>query len=201
MITNTLSATLSQCIAVIAKSAAVAAFALSVVEAFDTSTSAGITRLRVHHVYVAIALTGPTFSANFMWVSVITRGALLTPGTFISLVADTKHLAGVRTLIARARELPTTAGTVRTHAGATVISRSQDGVTIVTTQTPLTVVASGVISAGQTLSGLWVALLRVAIASAGATVRETPVSRETSVTLPSIRSSNTLALTSGLMTV
>lgn len=64
---------------------------------------------------------------------------------------------------------------------------------------PLAVVASGVVSAGQTLSGVRVTLLSVAITSARATVRETPVSRQTTVTLPPIRSGNTFTLTRGLM--
>lgn len=59
--------------------------------------------------------------------------------------------------------------------------------------------SSGVVPAGQTLSREWVALLSVAIASAGATVRESPVSRQTAVALPPIRSGNTLALTGGLV--
>lgn len=64
---------------------------------------------------------------------------------------------------------------------------------------PLAVVASGVVSAGHTLPGVRVTLLSVAITSARATVRETPVSRQTTVTLPPIRSGNTFTLTRGLM--
>lgn len=60
--------------------------------------------------------------------------------------------------------------------------------------------SSSVVSAGQTLTRERVALLGVAIASAGATVRETPVSRQTAVALPPIRSVNTLTLTGGLVT-
>ncbi len=56
--------------------------------------------------------------------------------TFISLVADTEHLVGVKALITRAGELSAAARTVRTHAGAAVVSRAQDGVTIVAIQTP-----------------------------------------------------------------
>lgn len=199
MITHTLSAALCQCIAVITELAAVASLALGVVQAFETSARSGITGLRVRHVDVVVALTGPAFSAHLVWVSVITRGAFFTPGTFISLVADAEHLVGVEALITRAGELSSAAGTVRTHAGAAVVSRAQDGVTIVAIQTPLAVVSRGVVPAGQTLSRERVALLSVAIASAGATVRESPVSRQTAVTLPPIRSGNTLALTGGLV--
>lgn len=57
--------------------------------------------------------------------------------TFISLVADAEHLVGVEALITRAGELSAAAGTIRTHAGAAVVSRAQDGVTIVAIQTPV----------------------------------------------------------------
>lgn len=56
--------------------------------------------------------------------------------TFISLVADTEHLVGVEIFITPAGKLPAAAGSVRTHAGAAVVSRAQDRVTIVAVQTP-----------------------------------------------------------------
>ncbi len=75
------STALGQCIAVITELAAVAALALAVVQAFETSARSGVTGLRVHHVDVVVALTGPAFSAHLVWVSIITRGAFFTPGT------------------------------------------------------------------------------------------------------------------------
>lgn len=169
------------------------------VQAFETGARAGVTGPRVLHVNVVIALTGAAFSAHLVWVSVITRGAIFTPGTFMSLVADTEHLVGFETLITSAGELSAAAGTIGTHAGAAVVSRAQDRVTIVAVQTSLAVVASGVVPAGHTLSGVRVTLLSVAVTCAGATVRETPVSGQTALTLPPIRSGNTFTLTRGLM--
>lgn len=75
------SAALGEGVAIVAQLTAAAALALCVVQALDTGTSAGITRARVHHVNVVVALAWETLATPLVRIAIVTRGALITPGT------------------------------------------------------------------------------------------------------------------------
>lgn len=70
------------------------------------------------HVDVIIALTGQTVASRYKGVPKITRGALITPGSFVARTAHTHQL--VIQMVTAVHKLPSTAWTVGAHAGAAV---------------------------------------------------------------------------------
>lgn len=97
-------------------------------------------------------------------------------------------------MIAAPGKLASTVRTIWTRARAAVISRSNDGITIVTRQAPFTVMACGIVLTAQTLPCHCVTVFSMTITLAGLTAGKAPVPRETSVTLPSIYALETMAL-------
>ena len=64
---------------------------------------------------------------------------------------------------------------------------------------PVTGVSGAVVAAVDAASGVGVALVRVAVAEAGLAGGEAPVTRQTAVALPTVRSRNTHTLTGQLV--
>lgn len=91
-------------------------------------------------------------------------------------------------------KLASTVRTIRTRARAAMISRPDDGITVVTSQAPFTVVACGVVLTAQTLPCHCVTVFSMAVTLAGLAAGKAPVPGETSVTLPSIYALETVAL-------
>lgn len=75
-----------------------------------------------------------------------------------------------------------------------MISGPNDGITIVTSQAPFTVVASGIVLTAQTLPCHRVTVFSMTVTLAGLAAGKAPIPRETSVTLPSIYALETVAL-------
>lgn len=85
-------------------------------------------------------------------------------------------------------------GPIWARTRATVVSRPNDGVAIVTSQAPFTVMARGVVLAAQALPRHRVAVIRVAIALTGLAARKAPVPGQAAVTLPRVHPLETVAL-------
>ncbi len=65
-------AVLEHSVAIVTQPTALAGGALAVIQAAQTLAGSGITRLRVQHVNVVVALTRLTLPARLPWVSIVT---------------------------------------------------------------------------------------------------------------------------------
>lgn len=75
------SAALGEGVAIVTQLAAAAVLALRVVQALEAGPSASVARARVHHVDVAVALARDALAAGLVRVAIVTRRALIAPGT------------------------------------------------------------------------------------------------------------------------
>lgn len=129
-------------------------------------------------------------------IAEVSRGTLVTSGANISRITHTLKLQSNRILVTASGKLAATAGTVRARARAAVIARPDDGVTIVTSQAPFTVMTRGVVLAAQALPCHQVTVVSMPIALAGLAGGKAPVPRQASITLLRIHPLETVALAS-----